>query len=289
MNPDRYAVIGNPVSHSRSPQIHAAFGRQTGAQIQYERLAAPLDAFASTVREFFAAGGSGLNVTVPFKEEAWQLAQAHLSARAQLAGAVNTLWMQAGELHGCNTDGVGLLRDLQHLQAPLAGAHILLIGAGGAARGVIEPLLQAGCAELRIVNRTAERAHQLMQYFAALPQARRLQAGSLQEAGRPGGWDLLINATASSLSNAAPTLPEHGIWREGAWAYDMMYGSAPTPFLALARQAGLHTADGLGMLVEQAAESFRLWRGTLPDTAPVRAALRQALAQGLAADMPLDT
>lgn len=286
--PDQYAVIGHPVAHSRSPQIHAAFARQTGQVMAYQRRLAPLGGFVESVTRFFSEGGCGLNVTVPFKQEAWALAHAHLSARARLAGAVNTLWQRNGELQGCNTDGIGLLRDLQSLGAPLTNAHILLVGAGGAARGVIEPLLATGCSELRVVNRTPARAHDLVAEMAGLPNGERLQAGALADAGRPDGWDLIINATASGLHNAAPELPSHGVWRNGAWAYDMVYGTQPTPFLAQAQRHGLTTTDGLGMLVEQAAESFRLWRGVLPDTQPVRHALRAALQRGLAADAPLD-
>ena len=286
-SPARYAVIGNPVAHSRSPQIHAAFARQTGDVMVYERRLAPLDGFRESVTAFFDEGGCGLNVTVPFKQQAWQLAQAHLSERARLAGAVNTLWRDQGVLRGCNTDGVGLLRDLAHCGVSLAGARVLLVGAGGAARGVIAPLLAAGCAELRVVNRTAARAHELVADLQSALGSRSLQAAGLADAGRSGGWDVVINATASSLDDAAPDLPPTGIWRVGGWAYDMMYGSQPTPFLRQAAAAGMAVADGMGMLVEQAAESFRLWRGILPDTTPVRQALRAALANQLPADAPL--
>ncbi|MGE4339889.1 MAG: shikimate dehydrogenase [Pigmentiphaga sp.] len=286
--PDRYAVIGNPIAHSRSPQIHAAFARQTGEAVRYERLLAPLDGFATGVRDFFDQGGRGLNVTVPFKQEAWDLARDHLSPRARAAGAVNTLWQQKGHLAGCNTDGVGLLRDLQRLGAPVAGAHILLVGAGGAARGVIEPLLGGGCAGLRVVNRTASRAVELIHDLAELDDQGRLDAGGLDAARRGGGWDLVINATASSLHGDAPELPWDGLWRQDGWAYDMMYGSQPTPFLRVAQARGAAMADGLGMLVEQAAESFYLWRGVIPATAPVLAALRQVLLTGGGADAPLD-
>lgn len=286
--PDRYAVIGNPIAHSRSPQIHAAFARQTGEALRYSRRLAPLDGFAASVRDFFAQGGRGLNVTVPFKQEAWNLARDHLSPRARAAGAVNTLWWHEGKLAGCNTDGVGLLRDLQRLGAPVAGAHILLVGAGGAARGVIGPLLDGGCAGLRVVNRTASRASGLVRDLAGLDGQGRLEAGGLAAARREGGWDLVVNATASSLHDDVPELPWDGLWRQDGWAYDMMYGNQPTPFMRASQARGAAVADGLGMLVEQAAESFRLWRGVSPDTTPVLAALRQVLLTGGDADAPLD-
>jgi shikimate dehydrogenase len=273
----RYAVIGNPVSHSRSPDIHARFAQQTGVALAYTTLCAPLDGFAGAVADFFDGGGRGLNVTVPFKLEAHALARAHLSQRARRAAAVNTLWRTDGALHGCNTDGVGLVADLIRLRGPLADARILLVGAGGAARGVIEPLLSAGIASLRIVNRNAARAHELVQSWRDDPPAVRLASGSLAEAAQPGGWDIVVNATASGLSDQAPDLAP-GLYAEGALAYDMMYGARPTAFM---RQAAAHgaasTADGLGMLVGQAAESFALWHGVRPDIAPVLAALRASL------------
>jgi len=274
-SPPRYAVIGNPVAHSRSPRIHALFGAQTGRPLIYERLPATAETFRRTVEAFFDAGGGGLNVTVPFKQDAWNLARARLSPRAQLAGAVNTLWRRDGALHGCNTDGVGLVADLRRLQAPLQGARILLVGAGGAARGVLQPLLDTGCASLRIVNRTAARAQELA---AAWPAAHALSAGGLDDAGRDGGWDLVINATASSLGDAAPALPA-GLYAPAALAYDMMYAAEPTPFMRQAMADGAGRAqDGLRMLVEQAAESFFIWHGVRPDTGPVLAALRAELA-----------
>jgi shikimate dehydrogenase len=276
----RYAVIGNPVTHSRSPRIHAMFGEQTGIALEYGLLPAPLDGFETTVRGFFAGGGRGLNVTVPFKQEAWSLASPRLSERARLAGAVNTLWMRDGALHGCNTDGVGLVADLRRLGADLTGARVLLAGAGGAARGVLQPLAQAGCARIHIVNRTAERAHTLAAEWlratgAASPA---VSAGGLGDAAKGGPWDVVINATASSLSDAAPDLPA-GLYAEGALAYDMMYGAQATPFMRQAHADGAAaTADGLGMLVGQAAESFFIWHGRRPDAEPVLAALRRELA-----------
>jgi len=289
--PPRYAVIGNPVAHSRSPRIHTLFAEQTGVRLTYGRLAAPVDGFAAAVNAFFAAGGRGLNVTVPFKEQAWQLA-GKSSARAQRAGAVNTLWQQDGTLHGCNTDGVGLVGDLQRLGARLAGGRVLLVGAGGAARGVLQPLLDAGCAQIRVVNRTAARALELVRTWqnsvtpsppTSLPPAgkgpmTRIDAGGLPDAARHGGWDLVINATASSLTGAAPALPT-GLYATAALAYDMMYGAHATPFMQAALADGAaRVADGLGMLVGQAAESFYLWHGVRPEVAPVLARLRAEIA-----------
>lgn len=278
--PHRYAVIGNPVEHSRSPFIHHAFAQQTGKALVYDRLLAPIDGFDRAVDDFFAKGGGGLNVTVPFKEQACALAKDHLSPRAQLAGAVNTLWMQQGQLHGCNTDGVGLLGDLQTLGFLPRDRNVLLIGAGGAAKGVIFPLLDAGCTQLRVINRSPERAHQLRDHVLA--HARRfrtiLQAGSLDEAKGP--WDIVINATSSSLGDIPPALPA-GIYAPDALAYDMMYGAQPTPFMRQAASEGAsQTADGLGMLVGQAAASFMIWHGVMPDVQVVLNAVRRQLAQG---------
>lgn len=273
----RYAVIGNPVEHSRSPFIHEHFGQQTGLSLIYEKIKAPIGDFAETVFAFFTQGGCGLNVTVPFKEQAYDLAQAHLSARATLAGAVNTLWMEQGQLHGCNTDGVGLLNDLLRLGHSPEGKKILLVGAGGAARGVVFPLLEAGCARLRIVNRSMDRAHRLHRHISAhMPQfSPRLSAGSLHDAGGP--WDIVINATSSGLEQAAPDLPA-GLYAPGALAYDMMYGPKSTPFMKQAIEQGAGAAaDGLGMLVGQAAASFALWHGISPDMERVLSALRQQL------------
>ncbi len=275
----RFAVIGHPVKHSRSPAIHQLFGQQTGIALQYSRIEAPTDAFASTLNDFFSQGGRGLNVTVPFKQQAWQLASAHLSARARTAQAVNTLWMHEGALHGCNTDGVGLVRDLQRLGVQCKDARILMIGAGGAARGVMGPLLETGCAELRVVNRTPERARDLMAGWQPVARASgvTLSAGGLQQASHQPGWDLVINASASSLGEAPPDIPS-GIYAPGAWAYDMMYSARPTPYMQQAIREGVcHTADGLGMLVAQAAESFLIWHGVTPAIEPVIAAIRAEL------------
>ncbi len=277
-SPRRFAVVGNPVKHSRSPAIHEQFGRQTGIPLHYGLLESPLDAFARSVNSFFAEGGRGLNVTVPFKEEAHALCGDNLSERARLAGAVNTLWMHEGRLRGCNTDGVGLLADIARQGVDVAGKRVLLIGAGGAAKGALLPLLEAGCEALRIVNRNAGRAQGLKAHLDAhlARLAARVSAGGLDQA--QGEWDIVVNATSSSLAGEAPDVS--GVaYAPGALAYDMMYGPRPTPFLLHARAAGAGlVADGLGMLVEQAAEAFFIWNGVRPDTAPVLAQLRAQMA-----------
>ncbi|MBO1015363.1 shikimate dehydrogenase [Achromobacter sp. SD115] len=278
----RYAVIGNPIAHSRSPQIHAMFAEQTGKPLRYDRLLAPVDGFADAVAAFVAEGGLGLNVTVPFKLDAYALAAGRLSSRARLAGAVNTLSWRDGAWHGCNTDGVGLVSDLLRLGVRLGGASVLLVGAGGAARGVLQPLAEAGCARIHIVNRTASKAEALAASWresGVSPQTS-VTGGSLADATLAGGWNLVVNATASGLQNAAPDLPP-GLYAPGAGAYDMMYGAQPTAFMRQAEADGAAlTADGLGMLVGQAAESFYIWHGVRPDAAPVLAALREALEAG---------
>ena len=278
----RYAVIGNPIAHSRSPQIHAMFAEQTGKPLRYDRLLAPVDGFAEAVAAFVAEGGLGLNVTVPFKLDAYALAAGRLSSRARLAGAVKTLSWRDGAWHGCNTDGVGLVSDLLRLGLRLTGASVLMVGAGGAARGVLQPLAEACCARIHIVNRTASKAEELAASWrdsGVSPQTA-VTGGSLADAALAGGWNLVINATASGLQNAAPDLPP-GLYAPGAAAYDMMYGAQPTAFMRQAQTDGAAlAADGLGMLVGQAAESFYIWHGVRPDPAPVLAALREALKAG---------
>ena len=262
---DRYAVFGHPIAHSKSPQIHAAFARQTGQDMTYEAILAPVDGFADSVAAFIAAGGRGANVTVPFKEEAFRLAN-RLTPRAERAGAVNTLVFDADGILGDNTDGAGLVADLtRNLQCTLEGKRILLLGAGGAARGVIEPLLDQQPAALVIANRTVSRAEELAELFG-----QGVRACGFDAADTP--FDLVINATAASLAGDLPPLSSR-VFTADTLAYDMMYGR-DTPFLDFARTHGARTADGVGMLVEQAAEAFYVWRGAHPDTAPVIASLR---------------
>jgi shikimate dehydrogenase len=276
---DHYAVVGNPIAHSKSPWIHAAFARQTGQALVYQTLLAPLDGFEQSVTAFRIGGGRGLNVTVPFKLEAFALANHH-TPRAEAAGAVNTLAFGPDGILGDNTDGAGLVRDLSfNLHCPLVGRRILLLGAGGATRGVLLPLLTSLPASLTIANRTASKAIALAERF--IPHAGRARVdgcGFEELAGRR--FDLVINATAASLADELPPLPP-GLYAEGALAYDMMYGRGQTPFLRAALADGAaRVADGLGMLVEQAAESFALWRGVRPDSAPVLAELRRLVEAG---------
>ena len=268
--PDQYAVIGNPVAHSKSPLIHAEFARQTGQDLVYGQLLAPKDAFVATANAFRAGGGRGLNVTLPFKGEAFRFA-AFLSERASAAQAVNTLKFDRGVIFGDNTDGAGLVNDLlRNHSCDIAGRRILLLGAGGAARGVIEPLLQQQPAKLVLANRTLNKARRLAQSFSSA-----FEAGTYAMLAG-GQFDLVVNATSASLTGELPPLPP-GVFARGALAYDMMYGKGETPFLAFARSEGAaQLADGLGMLVEQAAESFFVWRGLRPDSAPVLKLLRQA-------------
>lgn len=279
---DRYAVIGNPIAHSKSPLIHRMFAAQTGQDISYEAIAAPLDGFATTVQRLRDEGYQGCNVTVPFKFEAFRLAT-RLTERAQAAQAVNTLKFDGDTLLGDNTDGAGLVHDIQHnLGASLQGKRVLLLGAGGAAYGVALPLVHAQ-ALLTIHNRTEQKALALKKSLLATIQQSRtpIHSGaaasvdvyaSLNEA-QP--FDVVINATSAGLSDSAVALPRY-LFAPHALAYDMMYGR-DTAFMKFAREQGAHVADGLGMLVEQAAEAFLLWRGVRPDTAPVLEALRATL------------
>jgi shikimate dehydrogenase len=261
---ERYAVIGHPVAHSKSPLIHAEFARATRQDIEYRRIEAPLDGFRRAVDEFRAAGGRGLNVTLPFKQEAFRYS-GEASARARAAEAVNTLSFGQA-VHGDNTDGIGLVRDLSgQLHFDLKSSRALLMGAGGAAQGVVGALREAGVAQLVIANRTADKARSLAARFAGT------RGCGYDELGGE-AFGLIINATSAGLTDAAPSLPP-AVFGRGALAYDMVYGR-DTPFLAAARAAGARTSDGLGMLVEQAAESFFVWRGVRPDTAPVLRKLR---------------
>lgn len=262
---DRYAVLGNPISHSKSPLIHAMFAKQTGQDISYEAIAAPLDGFQTTIERLRSEGYKGCNVTVPFKFEAFNCAT-ELTGRANAAQAVNTLSFDEKQITGDNTDGAGLVSDIEiNLGVTLQSKRVLLMGAGGAAYGVVLPLLTAGAA-LTIANRTAEKASELAAQFSDVT------GGSYQDlAGQQ--FDVVINATSAGLSDSEIPLPQD-IFAPGALAYDMMYGRE-TPFMAFARKQGATVADGLGMLVEQAAEAFTIWRGVRPDTKPVIAALRK--------------
>lgn len=275
--PDRYAVIGNPVAHSKSPEIHARFAAQTAQDVVYERLLAPLDGFAAAVQAFVQQGGMGANVTVPFKLEAHALATV-LTERAKAAGAVNTLKFEKNAVLGDNTDGMGLVADIvRNAGIGIAGKRILLLGAGGAARGVILPVLHEQPAVLVIANRTASKAAELVRQFApygkveAIEEVEILDAKSLNEP-----FDIIINATSSSLMSELPPVTP-AIFNANTFAYDMMYGKAPTVFMQFALQHGALARDGLGMLVEQAAESFFVWRSVRPDTAPVLQELRASL------------
>ncbi len=268
--PDRYAVFGNPISHSQSPRIHALFAAQTRQDMSYDAILAPLDGFASTISNFMAGGGRGANVTVPFKEEAFKLATI-LTPRAQAACAVNTLSFHEGAIGGDNTDGAGLVRDLKaNLGFDLADKRILLLGAGGAARGAILPLLEEQPATLIIANRTEEKAFRLALEFAGRADTIPEACGFAQLAGQ--SFDLVINATSTGLSDIALPLPPH-LFAPRGLAYEMVYGRE-TSFMKQARDAGSRVADGLGMLVEQAAEAFFTWRGVRPIAAPVLATLR---------------
>jgi shikimate dehydrogenase len=267
---DRYAVIGNPIAHSKSPLIHSAFAEQSAQDMAYAAMLAPPDGFAAAVEAFRADGGKGMNITVPFKQDAWKLAT-RLTERAGAAHAVNTFKFDDGVILGDNTDGAGLVRDVVHnLDFPIAAKRVLLMGAGGAARGVLLPLLAQAPAEIVIANRTVSRALELQEQFAVYGRVSVRDYADL--AGQQ--YDLVINATSSSLNNELPPLVT-GIFAPDSLAYDMMYGKGLTAFLSFAEQqrAG-RLADGLGMLVEQAAESFYLWRGVRPTTQPVIARLR---------------
>ncbi|MGV8934818.1 MAG: shikimate dehydrogenase [Gallionellaceae bacterium] len=265
---DKYAVIGHPVSHSKSPLIHRMFAEQTGQDMSYEAIEAPLDGFVNTIQRLRDEGYKGCNITVPFKHEAYELANEH-SGRARAAHAVNTLLFEDGIIRGDNTDGVGLVADIeQNLQCKLLFKRLLLMGAGGAAHGVIWHLFNAGAAII-ISNRSMDKADKLALEFDGYGTVFAKSYPSL--AGQQ--FDIVINATSSSLTDSLPPLPD-GLFKPGALAYDMMYGKQ-TPFLRFASEQGAsQIADGLGMLVEQAAVAFEKWRGVHPDTAPVMAKLR---------------
>ncbi len=273
-NCDRYAVFGNPIKQSKSPAIHSLFAEQTGQSMQYRAVRVKLDDFERAARDFFAGGGRGLNVTVPFKSEAHRLADA-LSERADRAGAVNTLTRGAdGSVAGDNTDGVGIVRDMiVNLGWTIAGRKVLVLGAGGAVRGVLELLLREQPQQLLVVNRTAQKAQQLAREFSQLGS---IEGGGLELIGQR-DFDLIINATSAGLSGEMPELPS-SLLNERSCCYDMVYGAEPTVFMRwAAHHAAWAVADGLGMLVEQAAESFYIWRGVRPETRPVIYRLREAM------------
>lgn len=260
---DRYAVFGNPIGHSKSPFIHAQFAKALKEPVQYEAILAPLESFADSWREFVSQGGKGANITVPFKQQAYQLAE-HLTERAKLAQAVNTLYIDSEDkLCGDNTDGIGLVMDLQRLQQKLTSSTILILGAGGATRGVIAPLLQAGAKTIVIANRTLSKAQEIAFNFAPQVQAAPLHAIPDLT------YNLVINATSSGLSGERPQIDGKHL-RYCQLAYDMLYATEPTAFLTWTKKSGAkQQADGLGMLVAQAAESFYIWRGKRPNIAPV--------------------
>ncbi|MEE8057222.1 MAG: shikimate dehydrogenase [Pseudomonadales bacterium] len=271
---DKYAVFGNPVKHSKSPQIHRAFARLTQQQLSYRSHQVEEGKFADAARSFFDNGGKGLNITLPFKLDAYKFAD-ELSARAQRAGAVNTLALQDdGSIFGDNTDGAGLVQDLcENLAWKVSNKRVLLLGAGGAIRGVLEPLLRLKPSHLLIANRTVEKAQQLAADFSDLGTVR----GCSYEALNGNHFDLIINGTSASLAGELPPLPSQALTDEGC-CYDMMYSAEPTPFMRWgAKNTAWAVADGLGMLVEQAAESFCLWRGVRPQTRRVIDVIREEL------------
>ena len=270
---DRYVVIGNPVAHSLSPRIHARFAAQLGESIEYATLEAPLDGFRAAALAFFAGGGRGANVTLPFKVEAFELA-AHASDRARAAGAANFLALRGERIEADNTDGAGLVIDLRdNLGVRIAGARVLLVGAGGAARGVVAPLLAERPRLLVIANRDVERARSLAQRFAAAGPTHAIPL----DASGDEAYDLVVNATSASTRGESLLLPG-AVFRADAFFYDMAYGPAAAGFVARARRSRARVADGLGMLVEQAAESYLLWRGRRPATSEVIAQLRTGAA-----------
>lgn len=275
--PDNYCVFGNPIGHSRSPWIHQRFAQLTGQNLDYQARLAPLDGFADSLRDFIAQGGKGANVTVPFKHDAARCAHT-CSQRVVLAGAANTLLISAdGQIHADNTDGLGLVADITHnAGVALAGADILLVGAGGAAAGVLGPLLQAQPRSITVCNRTAAKAQALVARHQTLAQQQNVQLLAQEQQALDRDFFIIINATAASLSGGAVPVPEGSV-RPGALVYDMMYGPAAEGFLDWAWQQGGIARDGLGMLVEQAAAAFALWRGVQPPSAQVLDELRDLL------------
>ena len=278
--PDRYAVIGHPIAHSQSPLIHGLFAQATAQDMTYEAIdgGAEPGGVERAVQAFRAAGGRGLNVTLPFKLAALQMAD-EASDNARLAGAANTLRLDGGRIEAHNTDGIGLVRDIERtVGVPLRGRRVLLVGAGGATRGVLLPLARAGAARIAIANRTADKARALARELAPHLDGVAIDGGGLDALAAGDAFDVVINATSASLSGQAPAVPATA-FAPGALAYDMIYGKGLTPFLAQAQAAGCaHVADGVGMLIEQAAEAFAWWRGVRPDTRAVRARLTVPLA-----------
>ncbi|MDJ0956116.1 MAG: shikimate dehydrogenase [Arenicellales bacterium] len=274
--PPLYAVMGNPVAHSRSPEIHQLFAQQASIKIDYQRLQVDVGGFAQAVSNFQASGGQGLNVTVPFKVEAWELTDT-CSERAELARAVNTLWFEANAINGDNTDGVGIVRDINNnLQRPINHTRLLVLGAGGAVRGVLGELLRCQPSQVVVANRTVDKAVELADTFQNHSNAEILGCGfgELEEM----HFDIIINGTAASLTGEVPPIPKIH-FGDGALAYDMVYSTKPTAFMRWATGTGIpHVSDGLGMLVEQAAESFYIWHGYRPSTEPVIRALRSGTA-----------
>lgn len=272
---DQYAVFGNPINHSKSPAIHKQFAEQTGQDLHYAKQLVAEDGFVSAAQTFFAKGGKGLNITVPFKVEAYQFAQ-ELTPRARRAGAVNTLAVQSGgKILGDNTDGIGMVHDMHNLGWDIQGKRVLILGAGGAVRGILQPLLEERPEQVVIANRTLSKAQELVTEFHDLADIKACEFSQL--AGEQ--FDLIINGTSASLSGDLPPLPEH-LLKPGACCYDMMYGAEPTVFLKWAMESGaVKTADGLGMLVGQAAEAFYLWRHIRPEVIPVITSLRRQLSE----------
>ncbi len=272
---DRYVVAGNPVEHSQSPFIHAEFARQTGQAMVYERVLWPLDGFSDSVRALAASGARGCNITVPFKFDAFREGR-RLSDRVCLAQAANVLSFAGDDWQADNTDGIGLVTDIeQNAGVSIAGAKVLMLGAGGAAAGALGPLLAAGPALLVVANRTHEKAHALVDRHRAIAGNTVLRTAPLEACGSD--FDVVINATASSLHGVeVPAAPS--VLAPGALALDMMYGPAAASFMQWAERCGARGRDGLGMLVEQAAAAFEIWRGVKPQSAPVLKALRARLA-----------
>lgn len=278
LGPDRYVVLGNPVEHSRSPWIHTRFAELTGEPMAYGKQLVALDGFASALAALRQQGVKGCNVTVPFKFEAFAAATRH-TQRAELAGACNTLAFQGDEVLGDNTDGVGLVRDITvNAGVPLCGARVLLLGAGGAAAGVLGPLLDERPRELVVCNRTAAKAQALVASHAAHAKNQKCELSAQHSQAIEGVFDVILNATASSLGGGDVPAPD-SVLRPGALAVDLMYGPAAQPFLAWAARHGATGRDGLGMLVEQAAAAFELWRGVRPPGAQVLAELATRLSQ----------